>query len=84
MPTEVVAEPGTVVTVPSGRPHNYRNDGGAPATLLVVVDRSMVAFFRELGRSEAPPAGPPSEAEIGEVLAACGRHQITMLGEPPA
>ena len=65
MPTEVVAEPGTVVTVPSGRPHNYRNDGGAPATLLVVVDRSMVAFFRELGRSEAPPAGPPTKARRG-------------------
>jgi hypothetical protein len=70
--------------VPSGVPHDYRNTGAAPASMLVVVERSMAEFFRDLGRHEAPPAGPPGEDEIGAVMAACARHGITILGGPPA
>ena len=83
-PRQVTAGAGTVVTVPSGVPHNYQNASAAPASMLVVVDRSMAAFFRDLGKTAAPPAGPPSAAELTEVLAACGRHGITILGGPPA
>ncbi len=83
-PVLTTAHEGTVVTVPSEVPHNYQNTGATPAAMLVVVERSMTAFFRDLGRAEAPPAGPPSEAEIAEVVAACARHGITMLGGPPA
>lgn len=83
-PTWTVAGPGTVVTVPSGAPHGYRNDSAAPASLLVVVERPMVGFFRDLGRKELPPAGPPTDAEIAAVVAACNRHQITLLGGAPA
>lgn len=83
-PSEVIASADTVVTVPPRAPHNYRNAGAAPATMLVVVERSMVDFFRDLGRPEAPPAGPPSDAEIAEVMAACARHDIAILGGPPA
>jgi len=83
-PREVVAGADAVVTVPSGVPHSYRNAGAAPATMLVIVDDSMVGFFRDLGRQEAPPAGPPSEAELAAVLAACARHDIALLGGPPA
>lgn len=83
-PTLAVAGPGTVVTVPPHAPHNYQNASAEPATLLVVLDQSMVTFFRDLGRPDAPPAGPPSDAEIAEIMAACGRHGITILGGPPA
>lgn len=83
-PREVAAEAGTVVTVPSRAPHNYRNAGTAPAKMLVVLESSMAAFFRDLGRREEPPAGPPSEDEIAAVMAACARHDITILGGPPA
>lgn len=82
-PREVVAGAGSVVTVPTNVPHNYRNAGGGPATMLVVVDRSMTAFFRDLGRTEIPAGGPPSEAEIANVLAACARHGITILQGAP-
>ena len=82
-PSEVTAGAATVVTVPSGVPHCYRNAGAAPASLLVVVERPMVEFFRDLGRREAPPAGPPGEAEIAAVMAACARHGITILDAPP-
>jgi uncharacterized RmlC-like cupin family protein len=74
-----VASAGTVVTVPSRVPHNYQNAGPAPASMLVVVERSMAEFFRDLGRPDAPPAGPPSDAEIAAVMAACARHDITIL-----
>ncbi len=82
-PIELPAGPGTVVTVPSGAPHGYRNASASPASLLVVVERSMVAFFRALGRKEAPPAGPPTGDEIAAVLAACARHDITLLDGAP-
>jgi quercetin dioxygenase-like cupin family protein len=82
-PREVVDGPGTVVSVPSRVPHNYRNASDRPATVLVLLDRTMIAFFRDLGRTEAPPAGPPSEAEIAGVLAACARHDIHLLAGPP-
>lgn len=81
-PEFTVAGAGTVVTVPSRVPHNYQNASQAPARMLVVLERSMAEFFRDLGRREAPPAGPPSEAEIAEVMAACARHGITLLGGP--
>lgn len=81
-PQQLRAEPGTVVTVPSNAGHNYTNMGTDAASMLVVVEKSMTQFFRDIGRSETPPAGPPSEAEIAEVMAACARHGITILGGP--
>lgn len=78
-PRFVPAGPGTVASVPSRVPHQYQNTGPVPARMLVVIDRSMAAFFRDLGRAEAPPAGPPSDAEIAAVMAACARHDIQML-----
>lgn len=83
-PRQMVAEVGTVVTVPSRRPHNYQNAGTRPASMLVVVERSMADFFRDVGRVDAPPPGPPSADEIGAVMAACARHRITLLGGPPS
>lgn len=83
-PSQVSAAAGTVVTVPSGVPHNYQNAGAAPASMLVVVERSMAAFFRDLGKTATPPAGPPTPAELAEVMAACERHAITILAGPPA
>lgn len=75
---------GAVVTVPSDVPHNYQNLGPAPATMLVVVDQAMAAFFRDLGRTAEPPPGPPAPHELREVLDACARHGITLLEGPPA
>ena len=81
-PQQLRAETGTVVTVPSKVPHNYTNTGGGIASMLVVVEQSMAAFFRAIGRTETPPAGPPSDAEIANVLEACARHGIAILGGP--
>lgn len=81
-PSQVAAGAGTVVTVPSRVPHNYANLGTAPASMLVVAERTMAEFFRDVGRTEAPPAGPPGEDEIQRVMSACVRHGITILAPP--
>ena len=59
--------------------HNYTNMGSTTARMLVIVDDSMVGFFQDLGTPATPEAGPPSEAEIGAVMAACQRHGIEVL-----
>jgi len=79
---EVVAGAGAVVTVPSRVAHGYRNAGVGPATMLVVVERLMIDFFRDLGRLETPPQGPPNDAELAAVFSACARHDISLLSGP--
>lgn len=83
-PSFVEAGPGSVVNVPPRVPHNYQNAGSSAALMLVALDRSMVAFFRDLGRSDAPPTGAPSGEEIAAVMSACARHGITVLAGAPA
>lgn len=83
-PTFSTAEAGTLFFVPSNAPHNYQNRSERPARMLVVVEHALIDFFRDLGRVEDPPIGPPSEKEMGEVLAACARHNIIILGGAPA
>jgi quercetin dioxygenase-like cupin family protein len=81
-PREVVAGPGSIVTVPSGAGHNYTNRGAAPAGMTVIVQRQMHDFFREIGTAAAPPPGPPPEAAVARVMAVCARHGVEIL--PPA
>ena len=82
-PSRLTADAGTVVTVPARVPHSYQNVGTTDASMLVVVERSMADFFRDLGQPHPPPAGPPTDGEVARVLAACARHGITVLGGPP-
>ncbi len=82
-PRQAIAGPGTVVTVPSGAAHNYVNAGQQAARMLVVLERQMVDFFRDVGTPQPPPPGPPSDATIARLLEICGRHGIEILGGPP-
>lgn len=70
---------GVVVTVPSMAAHNYQNLSGEPASMLVVLEESMVRFFRDIGTQETPPEAPPSPEEIEALLAGCARHDIAIL-----
>lgn len=81
-PQFVVGGAGSVATIPSNAAHNYQNNSAAPASLLVVVERPMIEFFHELGKEEDPPAGPPSDDEIAEVMAMCAKHGVQILGGP--
>lgn len=73
-PVVVAAGPGMTVRIPSRIPHNYSNDSGRPVKMLVLIDPSMTAFFRDIGTAE--PQATPDFARIG---AAMQRHGIEVL-----
>lgn len=73
-PTTVSAGAGTSVRIDSHAPHNYMNESGKPARMLVLIEPSMTAFFREIGTAE--PQTAPDFARIG---AAMQRHGIEAL-----
>ncbi len=73
-PVVTVAGPGTALRIASGLPHNYSNDSGRPVRMLVLIEASMIAFFRDIGTIE--PEAQPDFARIG---AAMQRHGIEVL-----
>jgi len=76
LPPKVIrATAGTSVRIPSMVPHNYVNESGKPVRVLVMLEPSMIAFFREIGSVERPQ-GAPDFARIG---AAMERHGIEAL-----
>jgi quercetin dioxygenase-like cupin family protein len=77
-PAAVVAGPGTSVRIGRNAPHNYVNESGKPARMLVLIEPSMTAFFREIGTAE--PQAQPYFARIG---AAMQRHGIKALEMVP-
>ena len=77
------AGPGDVLRVPSQAPHGYLNAGETPAEILVVLDRGMEAFFRDIGTAE-PTQGPPTPDDLVRLGAACARHGIGFVGQPMA
>ena len=83
-PEQVVTGPGAVVRVEAWAGHNYVNLGPTPARMLVILDDRIIGFFEDLGTVTTPEAGPPSEAEIGAIMAACRKHGIEVLAGPPS
>jgi quercetin dioxygenase-like cupin family protein len=76
LPPKVIrATAGTSVRIPSMVPHNYVNESGKPVRMLVMLEPSMIAFFREIGSVERPQ-GTPDFARIGAAMA---RHGIEAL-----
>ena len=73
-PAVVVAKAGTSVRIDGHTPHNYVNESGRPARMLVLLEPSMTAFFREIGTVE--PEAAPDFSRIG---AAMQRHGIEAL-----
>lgn len=74
-PVVTQAGAGTALMIPSRVPHNYINESGKPVRMMVMLEDSMVAFFREIGAAEQP-SGAPDFARIG---AAMERHGIKAL-----
>ena len=61
--------------IPSRVPHNYVNESHKPVRMLVMLEASMVAFFRDIGSAERMQ-GAPDFARIG---AAMQKHGIEPL-----
>lgn len=72
-PETVAAGPGTTVRIPGGVPHAYMNDSGAPARMFVLIEGSMIAFFREIGSPVRQ-----AEPDVARIGAAMQRHGIAM------
>lgn len=72
----VEAPPGTLVTVPKGQLHAFRNVGTERGRLLAIVWPAVAfeGFVAEVGTPE-PPTGPP---DIAQLLAAAARHGIVV------
>lgn len=73
-PSVVQAGPGTSLRIASGVPHNYANEGTGPVKMVVLIEPSMIAFFRDVGLPEPQPV--PDFARLG---AAMDRHGISVL-----
>ncbi len=73
-PAAVTAGPGGTVTVPSGVAHQYANESGGPVRMVVLLEPSMIAFFRDAGTGERQE--PPDFARLG---AAMERHGVTLM-----
>ncbi|ODN68949.1 cupin domain-containing protein [Methylobrevis pamukkalensis] len=75
-PRTVLAGPGTAVRIPSMLPHNYSNESGGPVRMLVLIEKTMIDFFRDIGASE--PQGEPDFAKIGAAMQRHGIEPLTM------
>jgi quercetin dioxygenase-like cupin family protein len=75
----IAAGPGDVVNVPSDIPHGYANRGATSAEVLVVLDRAMEQFFRDLGSPRPAPAGPPTPEVLAQVGTVAEKHGITFI-----
>lgn len=73
-PVTVAANAGTSVRIDGNAPHNYMNESDKTARMLVLVEPSMTAFFREVGTRE-----PQREPDFARIGAAMQRHGIEAL-----
>ena len=78
--TSVWIDPGESAAVSSMTPHNYANEGDTPVRFLVMLDDSMIAFFREVGRDTPLAAG--EQPDFPALAAAMARHGIGMVTPP--
>jgi hypothetical protein len=72
--------PGDSIALDSLEPHNYTNESDATVRFLVLIDQSLIGFFRDIGRA-APPA-PGAEPDAAAIIAAMARHDIRLLSPP--
>lgn len=82
-PFAVRATPGSVIYVPPGVPHNYKNVGATPGRMLAIfTSPTMEAFQKELAAAGAglAPAGPPDLAKLMPVLE---KYEVAFVGPPP-
>lgn len=78
---DVTAEPGTTVHLPRGVAHQFRNDSGESAEMLIqLTPAGQEQFFLEVGTADGP-LGRMDEAEIRRAMTAAPKYGIEFL--PP-
>jgi len=74
------AAPGSVVFLPKGVPHSFRNAGSTPSRMWVVATPSGFESFFGKCSKEFAAGGPP---DMDRLLQICAEHGIEVLGPPP-
>ena len=85
----VVAETGSMVSLPCGIPHTFQVESATARMLTVAAGRrsapSFDRFVASLGVATDDARIPePAEIDPGHVAAVCAEHGIEVLGPPPA
>ena len=77
----VEGPPGSVLTVPKGQLHTFRNVGATPGRLMVLTWPAVAfeGFVAEAGTPE-PPTGPP---DLAKLLAAAAKYGIAVPPPEP-
>lgn len=84
---EHTVKAGETLIGPRGVPHTYRVDSDEARWLVVTCRGDFERFVRSFSRP-APsevlpePSGPPTEAQIAALAAACKAHGIELVGPP--
>jgi quercetin dioxygenase-like cupin family protein len=83
---KVVAKPGTFIQGPRGVPHAFKNEGNAPARMLILVtppgfEKFMAEFAQPLPSFDSPPV-PVTPGDIEKLLAVAPKHGIEILPPP--
>ncbi len=84
-PETFIARPGSVVHVPSGAPHNYKNVAASNSRMLgMFTSPDMEQFFRGMSSASTDDAGNPIvPPDVAKLMGVMAKHDVTLLGGPP-
>ncbi|MFN9957039.1 MAG: hypothetical protein ACK55I_28390 [bacterium] len=74
-------QPGDFAFGPRGIPHGFRIDGDTPARVLLMTTGSDFADF--IAETSVPSDAPQAPPDMGLLVAAAERHDISILGPLP-
>jgi len=72
--------PGSVVYLPKGHQHQFRNAGDTPAHFWLIASPSGFEDFYERCSAIFNAGGPP---DFGKILQVAGEHGMQIVGPPP-
>lgn len=75
-PAVMAAGPRAAIRIAPHLPHNYANESGVPAKVVVLLESSMTAFFRDVGTAERQDQ--PDLARLGAAMERHGIHVLAM------
>jgi quercetin dioxygenase-like cupin family protein len=83
---KIVARPGTFIQGPRGLPHAFKNEGAAPARMLIFIappgfETFLAGMARPVPSFDAPPL-PVTPADIERLLALAPQYGIEILPPP--
>ncbi len=80
-----IAGPGSVVYVPSGAPHNYKNVGETNSRMLGIFSSiAMENFFHDMERATTDDDGNPIfPPDVPKLMGVMAKHDVAFVGGPP-